>query len=322
MKIEKALILSLKDHPINLTSKFGIYIHGIIGSQLLSELSVRINYDRKKIVFYKKTPLKHIKRRRYDKVEIEIVKGKPYLKTNITLNDSLNLDVNLLLDSGANDGLWLFENNDIRTREYMYNDYLGESLSGSMYGKRTEIESLKIGKYTLKKAKTAFIDTLSIVLKKSQKWRGGTIGASILKRFNMVIDYRNKIVYFKKNSKFNKPYKYNKTGIEIIYIGDMYVMSVSPNTRNLVNRDNTSISSINLKKSVLRPIYKINYIRPSSRASKSGLKQDDVLVEINGEKTYNYNLFKLKDKLNKNTNNIITLKILRNGIEKTFIIRP
>ena len=46
--------------------------------------------------------------------------------------------------------------------------------------------------------------------------RDGTIGSGFLRRFNLIFDYRRRNLYFKKNSGFKQPSRYNIAGVEIV----------------------------------------------------------------------------------------------------------
>lgn len=45
--------------------------------------------------------------------------------------------------------------------------------------------------------------------------RNGSVGGEILKRFNIVFDFRNKIMTIRKNGNFNIYFKYNLSGIDL-----------------------------------------------------------------------------------------------------------
>ena len=51
----------------------------------------------------------------------------------------------------------------------------------------------------LKRANVAYPDSTSISYARKFKGRNGSLAGNILKRFNVIMDYRNALVTFKKN---------------------------------------------------------------------------------------------------------------------------
>ena len=66
----------------------------------------------------------------------------------------------MLLDSGGSDAIWLFEHSrkDITTPEVYFTDFLGVGLSGTIYGKRSRLFSLTIGRFLFKNPTVSFLD--------------------------------------------------------------------------------------------------------------------------------------------------------------------
>ena len=118
---------------------------------------------------------------------------KPFIDTKVTI-DNQQQDVKLLIDTGSSDALWLFEDESLGLfpkKNMIFHDYLGQGLSGSVYGKRSKVEQFTISDFMLSKANVAFPDSTSIDKTKIFKERNGSLGGDILKRFNLFFDYGN-----------------------------------------------------------------------------------------------------------------------------------
>jgi len=154
------------DDSFDLSSKLGITIHGIIGSKILKDFVVKINYGVKKITFYNSDTYEYKKCKKCETFNLEFYKLKPYINVGVKLDSISNkiTPVKLLIDSGGSDAMWLFENSspNILAPKKFFVDFLGEGLSGAIYGKRSFIKGLVLGKFELKRPTVSFPDSLSI----------------------------------------------------------------------------------------------------------------------------------------------------------------
>lgn len=294
-------IYVIPNENFRLSNLMGKTIHGIIGYTLFKDFVVKINYSRKYLKFYKPKQFKAPRSKRYKDFPLTVIRKKVYLKSKISLTDSTEQDVNLLIDTGNSDALWLFENKKkaITPKGKFFIDYLGEGLSGPIIGKRNKIKSFSIGNYKFINPTTAFIDSTSTLNARSYSYRNGSIGGLVLQRFNTIIDYPNKKIYLKKTRSFKKEFRYNRAGIELEYAGETIVKSEKMMSRRSINENsksggiNTGITFNFVTKFHFEPIYAIKNIRPNSAASKAGLQVGDIISKIKGKEAYHYKLSEL-----------------------------
>ena len=120
--------------------------------------------------------------------------------------------------------------------------------------------------------------------------RDGSIGSEILKRFVVVYDYSEKKIYFKKNSNFNLPFGFNKSGIEIQHDGLQWIQGTEEFKNSAYGSINFDINSDRITnfryKFDLKPVFKIVSVRKNSPASICGLLKDDIVISINKEKGF------------------------------------
>lgn len=315
------LIYVILDQSFNLSSQIGIPVNGIIGYQFFKDNLVRIDYGSKKVVIYKNDAanLKKIQKK-FKKMPITIEKSKPYLMGNVAINES-NVAVKMLIDIGNSDSVWLFQNLSelIKVPSKNFEDFLGKGFSGDIEGKRARIDGFSFDKYNFKSPIVAFPDSSSIKSVRMVQNRVGSVGGEILKRFSVVFDYKNEQLYLKKNSNFNEPFTYNKSGIEIQQNGLQWVQetvkleTVPLSGAAAFDRNGKNITNDFKYKFQLKPIYEISNIRKNSPAANCGLQVGDVIVSVNKSSAYRYSLQKLNEMFKSEEDKWIYLEIERNS---------
>ncbi len=124
---------------------------------------------------------------------------------------------------------------------------------------------------------TAIRDTLML------RSRNGSIGAEILRRFKVFIDYQKKRLILKPNSNFKSAFKYNMSGME--------VWNPLPNL----------------------PIIAISQITKGSPADKAGLKKGDQIMLINYKRPSELSLDQVTQMLQTREGRVIRVTVNRNG---------
>jgi hypothetical protein len=313
----------------DLSSKMGTTIHGIIGYNLLRNFVLKINYQRRKIDFYNPDTYTYKKCRKCEVLPIEFYRKKPFVNVAVQL-DTLGtklIPVKMLVDSGGSDAIWLFENSkpEIKTPKRFFNDLLGEGLSGSIFGKRSRIPKLKIGRFKIKKPTVSFLDSIANLNAQKFKNRNGSLGGNILKRFTVWLDYSKEQIMLKKNGSFKADFNYNMSGLDIVYSGKELIKEEysKPSTFGYGKQGDVSnsISFITDFTYKFKPTYKIKGVVLGSAGDKAGLKAGDVILRINRKSAYTFKLSEIVNKLQERENKKIRITILRNGQKRTFSFR-
>jgi len=320
------MLYIILDQSFNLSSHIGIPVNGIIGNGFFRKNLVEINYIRKRITVYKdnENNRKRINKK-YQMVPISIEKSKPYIKSSIVLNGTSIL-TKLLIDIGNSDAIWLFENPDksINIPKKHFEDYLGKGFSGDVEGKRANIDKFIFSDFEFINPIAAFPDSNSLRNVRMVQDRSGSVGSEILKRFNLVFDYSNNQLFLKKNSNFNSPFHYNKSGIEVQHNGMQWI----PDTFHLEtipiivgtsvdSRGNNTANNFRYK-FLLKPVYIISNVRKNSAAAISGLQRGDEIISINSVPAYQFTLEKINTILKPDDEKWITFEIERDNQIKKF----
>ncbi len=309
------------DQNNNISLQLGIPVHGIIGHDFFKDFVVEVNYEREFIKFHE--PSEYDRNpKKWESLPLQFFNAKPYLETQAMFGHNL-LNTTLLIDTGASDALWFFPNDSISVPQKNFVDFLGAGLSGHIYGRRGKIPSFSIGKFTFKNITAAFPDSLAVGDFKEFTLKDGLIGAEILRRFDLVIDYPKSRLLLRPNSFFNDPFYYDMSGLVLRYDG----MQVVEDYRYIFLREVNPKISFDAENNFARTPYKviltivpkmeIESVRPGSPAAEVGLKKGDILLVINGKPASDYTLIDLSQLFRSQEGKRIKLEIERNGAKMT-----
>lgn len=313
-------ILIVLDQEFNFSSSLGIPVNGIIGYHFFEKNLVEINYSKKRVCVYNEDKI--AKRKiinGYKVFDIEIENSKPYIQASVMINDS-PIKAKCLIDTGNSDPIWLFESksDQISIPDKNFKDFLGRGFSGDIYGKRAKISKLSINEFEFKKPISSFPDSVSIKNVRMVEDRLGSVGGELLKRFNVVFDYKNSKLYLKKNKTYHDPFRYNISGINIHHVGVQWISEEIPLRTQLVSNSQenhyTQKETPDFKYNfLLKPVYEIASVREDSPAQKIGLLRGDIVVSINNKHTYKLSLQEIITLLKADSGGYIEIEIRRNG---------
>ena len=326
----KQTLYVIMDEELNLSPRLGVPVHGIIGYDLYRDFVVSINYSSKVLKLY--DPEKYVSKKnaRTQTLPIQIINKKAYVEGSVTIEDQQQIPVKLLVDSGSSDALWLFENltKGLDVPENNYEDFLGQGLSGSVYGKRTKISGLSLGEFHLEGIKTAFPDIRYFGSITSMGERNGSLGGEILKRFTTVFNFREGTVSLRKNSMFNDPFDFNLSGIDLQHNGMRYISESIADARGVVVDKENSYGDVqilfaNRTRLSLVPEIIVSGIRAGSPGQEAGLQEGDVILAVNGKKVHNYELQQIIRLLNEKEGKRIKVLVERydNDILVSYVLK-
>ncbi len=202
----------------------------------------------------------------------------------------------------------------------VFEDFLGTGINGDVFGQRGKLSHFLLGAMELKNVKVAYPEVDSIQAIPIAKNRIGSIGAELLSRFKVLVDYPNAQISLMPTRQTNKPFYYNLSGLEIEYDGMRIVKQKLSNIQRNENKQNAGIEILlhDRFQLVLHPSMNISYVRPNSPADKAGIQEGDVLLQINGRKVYNMSLERVLGVLQKEPGERIRLIVERKGEKIKF----
>ncbi|MDR2472424.1 MAG: aspartyl protease family protein [Tannerella sp.] len=261
---------------------------GIVGKECFRSHVMEINYTREYMKLHES--IDSVNLADYQRIPLTRDDNRLYVPLSVEINDSLTIDGNFLLDTGAGIGVSLtsvmakkYRLNNILTRKTEYftvqGGVGGESKSFSFRAKR-----IKIGGFQFDDVTMGYSINRTGAMS-SDKY-AGLLGNKILERFDIIIDLINDDLYLKANENYGTPFVFPRSGFG--YVG----------------RSKTYGSWI------VSGIYK------DSNAEKSGLQINDKIIAVDGNKVPELPFRSLRKYIE--NRNDIELTIERNGETKVF----
>jgi len=284
----------LIDDNLNLSRKIGFPVHGILSYSVFKSFVVEIDYESQIINVYRsgQYPYSKLDEKNHS-VPLSVIDGKPHITARLEPARGVSIAAILLIDTGLSNSIWLNKKDlpeelapseDIRT-------YLGCGLAGEVYGSITRMRNIRLDQHTFNQTIVCYPDSSNLQYNKGSSGNMGSLGAEILKRFTVLIDYPDSMITFIKNSAFSEKFNMNMTGIELFTSGSDYRS------------------------------YAIHQIRQGSPADKAGLKISDELISIDNIPVTNYTLSNIYSLFKQKAGRILSLTINRKGETLTVDIQ-
>jgi predicted aspartyl protease len=273
----------------------GIPVHGLIGFNLFKDYVVKIDYAEHTITLIKPEYFDYKEKQKDIVLPLTFEQNKPFVTTNIVTDRNVDVPVKLLVDTGASDALWLSTNSDSRISlpENHIETFLGRGLSGDLYGKKGRIGAIWVGPLVLYEPIVAFPENDLVDQLIGKNDRNGTLGAEILRRFYVTMDYPNKRLILRPNANLRSEFNYNMSGLE--------VTNPMPGA----------------------PIFLINDIRKNSPAYYAGIQENDQIIALNNTSDKALTLNDINLLFQSREDKRIKMTILRDGeqIKTEFFLK-
>jgi hypothetical protein len=246
-------------HIVNydlLSSVYGIRIDGIMGYSFLNRYIVKVNYDNYQVEIWSPGTLKYPRAGFLMKPRIN---GLPIVAAAV--RDDRTASSNFYFDTGA--GLCLLMSEDfsrdsaILKKKKKITPTQGEGLGGKKPMRITTVKEVKVGPYRFRNVPAhIFDDEFSLT---AYPELGGLIGNDLLRRFNLIINYREKEIHMQPNTHYSEPFDYSYTGLGIYLENGIIV---------------------------------VEDVIEGSPGEKAGLKVGDIIVGIDNNFSGNLHLYK------------------------------
>lgn len=277
-----SLNFHVNDYEI-LTSVYGIKIDGIIGYSFLSRYIVKLNYDTMLMEVFTPGELKyprggHLLRPLLASIPIQTLNFKEkdkfqnrfYFDTGAGLSFLLSEDY--IRDSG------ILEN---KKKTPLVTQ--AEGLGGKMTMRLTTIKEVRLGPYKFKNVPTFLFDDDYNVT--SYPFLGGLIGNDLLRRFNVILNYKKREIHIIPNRSFKEAFDYAYTGLGVYYVNGKVI---------------------------------VEDVVKDSPGEAGGFMPGDVILGINNNFSNNIQVYK---SMMQNLGNKLKFVILRNGTPEILYLK-
>ncbi|MDH5599243.1 MAG: aspartyl protease family protein [Cyclobacteriaceae bacterium] len=279
------VLLVLEEDYIELRNFLGTDVHGMIGYEIFSRFTITLNYAKRRLILTR--PEKFKPRRKDYALPIIIEDTKPYVSVPVTFHNGTKKELKLLIDTGASHGLLLDPESDekIVVPEKALDSNIGRGLGGKIEGQIGRVSSIELGGHIINGVIASFPYPNSYMdsLLAPKVFRNGTIGGELLSRFTVTLDYKNGMMYLRKNSNLKRTFYYNTSGI-------------------LVRAKGSRLE-----------VFEVDEVRPGSPAYEAGVKKGDWIHTINGVSTEDLMLRNINAALNSKPGKKVRLVLLRQG---------
>jgi predicted aspartyl protease len=232
-EVEGALqsLLVLEEDFLELESVIGIPVYGILGYEFFKHNAVKIDYEKSILTVY--PPERRVWRSPfYRRGALQVVDGKAYLNVKVKQQTGPRLTGKVLVDTGANHGLLLNRETTsaIRLPEKQLETQLGQSLGGVLYGVIGRVDALSIRGLNFSKVLTSFPEETPFSSRIKESGRIGSLGAEVLGRTTLILDYPRNEFFLKKNASSFQPFEFDMSGLVVkkmaspekrLFVGDV-----------------------------------------------------------------------------------------------------
>jgi predicted aspartyl protease len=290
LEILKPSITILPIHS-SISNNEGRAVDGLLGYDFFKHFVVEIDYARNRINIYEPKTYQYAGRGKI--IPLAENRGHIFINSTLVLADDRQLPVRLLVDTGAKMAVMLntpFVNAQklIGTTPQI-DSVTGIGVGGEYRSAVARIESLGLGPFTIKEPVITLSRSKTGVLAGADY--DGIIGAEILRRFKVIIDYSRQQMIVEPNKYLNEAYKYDMSGLVLIAEG--------PSLKT----------------------YKINQVLDRSPAAESGLQKDDLITFINGQPAANFTLEQIRQMFTQQAGMEYKLGVRRNEQSLTVVLK-
>lgn len=271
----------INDYEI-LTSVYGMRIDGIIGYSFLRRYIVAIDYDKQLLSVYTPGTFSYPKKGSFLSPSFASIPV-----TQHQVQDEKSYLLNLYFDTGA--GLCvlmterLMKDSAFLSKNKKSVNTQVEGLIGKINMRLTTMKKMRIGKFKFSKVPIhVYDDSLNVL---GYPTVAGLLGSDLLRRFNLVINYPERLIHLTPNTHIRDAFDYSYTGMNYYFIDGKII---------------------------------ITEIQQGSPAEQAGLMPGDVIFGIENNFSNNINQYKL---MLQHPGQKVRILIFRNAIPNMFELK-
>jgi hypothetical protein len=239
---------------------------GVLGFDFISQFVVEIDYLKQAITLHDKATYPY--QGNGDSLPITFnASGHPVIQAQVIADVGSPVDGTFVVDIGSGAALimntpFVDKERFLRSGRPTVHWLEGVGFGGGIEGSVGRIKGFKLGRFLVNNPVAVFSQAKNGPFASADTQ--GNIGAAILEKFKVILDYKQNRIILDSNAQFNKPLEYNRSGL--------FLVSSGPNYES----------------------FKIEAIADNSPASEAGLHTGDILIAINGHPATQYTLSQLR----------------------------
>ena len=263
----------------------GMPLEGVLGYDIFSRFVVKIDYENQKLTLYEPSSFEY--EGKGESLPITLENNHPHIKAII----DGQYQGNFVIDTGARSSLSLHtpfvQEHDLSNKTGKKIDaFSGIGIGGKVRGKLTRVQSIQIGSFRIPGPLTTL--ALSERGGFASEKRDGNIGGGLLKRFTVIFDYSNQRMILEPNRDFDYEDDFDMAGL--------WLTKENDTTR-------------------------VDFVVQPSPAARAGIKEGDLVVEINGQSTKDLLLRDIREMLKAGQDEKVSLIIHSQGQEKRIDLK-
>ena len=237
-----------------LEAGFGQNVDGILGYEIFNRYVVEIDYISHTVVFHE--PKTYLYTGKGSVIPITLIEATPFIRTKVMQRSTKAVEGNFLFNTGGVGPLLFSASFATKNKILEHSTKALKITTGAILANQTtarvaRIKQLQLGRFIINNPFVNF----------SQNTQGtetgtddnGFIGAEILRRFKIIVDYSRKQVILERNKNFYEPFEFDMSGMSLAAQGSDY------------------------------KVFRVRTLIENSPAAEAGLRVGDIIVAINGK---------------------------------------
>jgi hypothetical protein len=272
-------------------SQWGRRRDGLVGGDLLSTLATRIDYDSKRVDFHEASSYEYTGTG--ERIPVQILGGFIFLEAEVSLfGKEEPIDAVFMLDTGVRmttfNSPYSMRHSLAAQSPRTTSGVVGFGIGGVSRGVIGRVRGIRIGSYTLENPVVDFSTDEQGALADTSF--SGIVGADILSRFHLVLDYVRSSIILEKNRSFGAPFEFDMCGIRFVMEGEHF------------------------------DVFKVFSVFGGSPAAEAGIEQGDLVTTIDGRRAGEFTRETLREYLQRDGERV-RLTIERGAERKDVTIR-